>query len=366
MNNFYHLILNEIVHSLENNFEDNHDFYRFGSNKTFFSPRDTVRKFVAARGVNLINPGYIVEGYDKIEDYFDKFDHLYGLLEDEKSRQLLVKLIAYRIMGPTKVKLPLNTPKFWENLAEIENLGNPHDFIETSFMNWKLKKTDLSKFDFPVELYYVALGINCTFVLEQYRYVDSENQTVVSAADGDTVLDLGGCWGDTALYFASLVGKKGKVFSYEFIPSNIEIFNKNLSLNPALTDAIEIVEHPVWSESGKNLYYVDNGPASKVSFDLPDARAESVSTLSVDGLVEKYEVDKVDFIKMDIEGAERYALQGAERTIRKFKPKLAISIYHSLDDFVDIPAYLDSLGLGYKFYLGHYTIHLDETVLFAV
>lgn len=365
MNNFYHLLLNELVHSLENNFEDNHDFYRFGSNKAFFS-RDTVRKLISARGVNLINPGYIVKGYDNIKDYFDKLDRLYELLEDEKSRQLLVKLIAYRIMGQTKVKLPLNTPAFWENLSEVDKLGNQDDFIETSFMNWKLKRTNLSKFNFPVELYYVPLGINCTFVLEQYRYVNSENKTVVSAEKGDTVLDLGGCWGDTALYFASLVENEGKVFSYEFIPSNLEIFNKNLSLNPNLSNRIQIVEHPVWSESGKNLYYVDNGPASKVSFDLPDAKADSISTLNVDDLVENYNIDKVDFIKMDIEGAERYALKGAEKTIRKFKPKLAISIYHSLDDFVELPAYIDSLDLGYKFYLGHYTIHLDETVLFAV
>ncbi len=45
--------------------------------------------------------------------------------------------------------------------------------------------------------------------------------------------------------------------------------------------------------------------------------------------------------------------------------KLAIAIYHSLEDFVNIPKWLMGLGLDYNFFLGHYTIHSEETVLFA-
>ena len=68
---------------------------------------------------------------------------------------------------------------------------------------------------------------------------------------------------------------------------------------------------------------------------------------------------------MDIEGSELAALQGAEQTLRKFKPKLAVSVYHALQDFWTIPQYLNQLGLGYRFYLRHFTIHAEETVLFA-
>jgi hypothetical protein len=56
---------------------------------------------------------------------------------------------------------------------------------------------------------------------------------------------------------------------------------------------------------------------------------------------------------------------GAIVTIKKFKPKLAISLYHSIDDFITIPNFINSLNLGYKFYLGHYTIYAQETILFA-
>jgi hypothetical protein len=73
----------------------------------------------------------------------------------------------------------------------------------------------------------------------------------------------------------------------------------------------------------------------------------------------------MDFIKMDIEGAELAALKGAEHTLRCFKPELAICVYHRLEDFFDVTDYLASLQLGYRFFLRHFTIHIDETVLFA-
>lgn len=68
---------------------------------------------------------------------------------------------------------------------------------------------------------------------------------------------------------------------------------------------------------------------------------------------------------MDIEGAEPFALQGAIETIKKHKPKLAIAIYHSMDDFTNIPKWILDLNLGYEIYLGHYTIHAEETICFA-
>jgi hypothetical protein len=68
---------------------------------------------------------------------------------------------------------------------------------------------------------------------------------------------------------------------------------------------------------------------------------------------------------MDIEGAELEALKGAKKTLLLFKPKLAISVYHNLHDLWTIPQWIESLDLGYQFYLRHFTIHSEETVLFA-
>jgi hypothetical protein len=68
---------------------------------------------------------------------------------------------------------------------------------------------------------------------------------------------------------------------------------------------------------------------------------------------------------MIIEVEEFGVLKVAKEIIMFFKPKLAITAYHSLNDFWEIPEWLDSFGLGYKFYLRHFTIHSEETVLFA-
>jgi hypothetical protein len=69
---------------------------------------------------------------------------------------------------------------------------------------------------------------------------------------------------------------------------------------------------------------------------------------------------------MDVEGFELKALKGASSTIAKFRPKLAISLYHKPEDFFEIPIYLKSYYPFYRLYLDHYTIHAEETVLYAI
>ena len=69
---------------------------------------------------------------------------------------------------------------------------------------------------------------------------------------------------------------------------------------------------------------------------------------------------------MDIEGAELSALKGAADTIRKHKPKLAISVYHKPDDLALIPVYIQSLNENYRLYLDYYTIFGDEIILYAI
>ncbi|GHV38932.1 hypothetical protein FACS1894187_18320 [Synergistales bacterium] len=72
------------------------------------------------------------------------------------------------------------------------------------------------------------------------------------------------------------------------------------------------------------------------------------------------------FIKMDIEGAEIDALLGARNTITRYKPDLAICVYHAINHYWDIPLLLDSWNLGYKFYLRAHSSATMETVLYAV
>ncbi len=76
--------------------------------------------------------------------------------------------------------------------------------------------------------------------------------------------------------------------------------------------------------------------------------------------------DKVTFIKLDIEGSELEALRGAEKIIRRDKPRLAISIYHKPQDYFEIPLYIRGLVPEYKLYIRHHKFNKNDTVLYAV
>ena len=108
------------------------------------------------------------------------------------------------------------------------------------------------------------------------------------------------------------------------------------------------------------------GPSSRL--DPSTKSSEGIETISIDDFSTVAAV-AIDFIKMDIEGAERSALAGSIATIIRDRPKLAISIYHSLDDLLELPTtlieHLDSRDVSYRFYLDHFTIHGEETILFA-
>ena len=72
------------------------------------------------------------------------------------------------------------------------------------------------------------------------------------------------------------------------------------------------------------------------------------------------------FIKMDIEGAELEALRGAQNIIKSNKPKLAICIYHSDQDMIDIIEYIHKLQPDYKIYLRHHSLYEAETVIYCI
>jgi FkbM family methyltransferase len=296
-------------------------------------------------------------------------DYEYGLQRiwenlDAEGRELLVSLTAFRSLGHTKIKLERNNKNYWKAIEVAKTLKNPNDVYDPHFMHFVLEKFDLSPIGYDIKLYFSDIGIAIDYIIEQYAH-QSAGKRNVYAGEGDVVLDVGACWGDTALYFASCVGETGKVYSFEFIPDNIKLFDINVSLNPRLLKRIELIQHPVSDIFGNTIYFKDNGPGSKVKPESFKDQTGSATTITIDDFVAKSKLSKVDFIKMDIEGAESAALQGAIETIKKHRPKLAIAIYHSMKDFVNIPNWILDLNLGYELFIGHYTIHSEETVCFA-
>jgi hypothetical protein len=80
----------------------------------------------------------------------------------------------------------------------------------------------------------------------------------------------------------------------------------------------------------KYFWFHDAGASSWIASE--DNGGLQMTTISIGGFVEEQRLDRVDFIKFEIEGAERHALDGAADTIRRYAPKLALSAYHLPDD----------------------------------
>jgi hypothetical protein len=93
--------------------------------------------------------------------------------------------------------------------------------------------------------------------------------------------------------------------------------------------------------------------------------ASVVATTTIDQFVERTGLERVDYIKMDVEGAELNVLRGAAQTIERFAPKLAIAAYHKDDDLVRIPDAIAAFDAEYRFYLQTFSPVEEETVLFA-
>ena len=153
-------------------------------------------------------------------------------------------------------------------------------------------------------------------------------------------------------------GKYEQIYAFE--PDNI-MYEKCLSIieNKNLKK-IEVVNKGLWSEKRQiGFHHNTNTSLSKIC----DVVENVIETISLDEFMKG---GKVTFLKMDIEGAELEALKGAAETIKRYKPRLAISIYHKVNDYIDIPEYILSLVPEYKLYIRHYSCYKFETILYAI
>ena len=156
---------------------------------------------------------------------------------------------------------------------------------------------------------------------------------------GDTVIDCGAHVG----LFTKFALKQGadRVVAIEPDPLNVACLESNLG--PEIAEGrVIVVKAGVWSKKTRlTLYESLDGNSGENTFveELPNSnKVEGLPVLPLDDIVANLKLDRVDFIKMDIEGSERFAIQGATETLRRFKPRMAICVYHFSDDQTVIPA----------------------------
>ncbi|MCL2096234.1 MAG: FkbM family methyltransferase [Oscillospiraceae bacterium] len=146
--------------------------------------------------------------------------------------------------------------------------------------------------------------------------------------ENDIVIDAGA----NAGAFSALAGVKGcKAYAFEPMPDIIETYlKKTAEWNPN----IKICEYAL-SDKRENLIF-NVGRSLLASSSVKNSRTTdmqvTVQAIDLDSFVEENNLPRVDFIKADIEGAERYMLMGAKRVLKEFAPKIAICKYHLPDD----------------------------------
>jgi len=159
------------------------------------------------------------------------------------------------------------------------------------------------------------------------------NRPPVAVKRGDVVID-GGAHVGTFTRFALGKGAR-KVIAFEPDPQNVECLKQTFGEELAQGKLV-VVEKALWSSSGNlKLRRRDNTAQSWVT-ERTQGPGDSVQATTIDDAVEELQLNRVDFIKLDIEGAERLALAGAAQTLRRFGPRMVVCTYHLPDDPVKI------------------------------
>lgn len=216
-----------------------------------------------------------------------------------------------------------------------------------------LKKYGISKYQ-PVRNY-------------NAQYLEYINKSVIK-----TVLDGGFCNGINSLAFKKHLLNLKRIYAFEPMYEKFKDENLDYFINQA--DFVTIISCGLWEKSGK-IEFCENVPyhsASRIigtrgfSKKKPHENIVEIETITIDEAKKNLGIEKVDFIKLDIEGAEMQALHGAVSTLEEDRPQLAVSIYHLTEDFVSIPIYLSEILKNYTFHIGHYSYDLNETILYAI
>jgi len=322
------------------------------------------------------------------------FKNIYSHLEDEESRFLFEKRLCYSLTGDLlrmvhnidrQIQSSLNLKKeFFIFGAGACGHSVVHTFPEVHWRAFvdndvaKIGKQDI----LPIISFqeFIKNSANAIVLIPSPLYADEMKRQLIGDGfpeefiiscgnqyfdlpyfkpqNNEFFIDAGGYdGGSTKCFFDWLGNFCGRSIIFE--PNNIqyEVCKNNMQSY----DNVKVVNKGLWHKKETLKFYKSGDGGSHINGDGEE-------TIEVIGLDEelKDEREPVTFIKMDIEGAELNALKGAEQTIRKYKPKLAICIYHKPEDMWEIPNLLLEFVPDYKFYIRHYSSTYLETVLYAL
>lgn len=192
-------------------------------------------------------------------------------------------------------------------------------------------------------------------VMEYFSFRPQESyfEPFVELRPGSTFIDAGSFDGETSRQFIRCCPDYRSIHIFEPEPGQIE------AIRHTFKDTAGVTIHACGvSNKKETLTFTSSGSWSH----LDENGDIQIYVDTIDGVVD----EPVTFIKMDIEGHEYAALEGARKTIMTHHPALAICAYHRVDDFWKLPELVFSMRADYKLYMRHYTEGVLETVFYFI
>ncbi|MBT7942409.1 MAG: FkbM family methyltransferase [Alphaproteobacteria bacterium] len=150
---------------------------------------------------------------------------------------------------------------------------------------------------------------------------------------GGTVMDVGANMGDWAIPMAKAVGPTGHVIAFEPVPYLADALDKTLKVNGF--SASEVSRKALSDTTGKAAFTIAqnegdllNVRCSGLTVDLEGGKQTTVGTMTLDDFCEKAQIDRLDFIKIDVESHEAAVIQGGARAIKTFHPSIVFEAGH--------------------------------------
>ncbi len=229
-----------------------------------------------------------------------------------------------------------------QQIALKDSILKASRLIETDPKGFRLWETPKGRYWIPKGSDYV-LPFN---LAEQERKIYGTGERAVRP--GDVVLDCGANVG--VFTRESLQAGAKLVVAIEPASENIECLRRNFASEIA---AGRVIVYPkgVWDKDDTLTLNVDPHNSAADSFVIHREGShgeERVPLTTIDKLVEELKLERVDYIKMDIEGAETKALEGGRGTLQRFHPRLSISVYHVPDHPKTVPAAIRAAWEGYR------------------
>lgn len=182
------------------------------------------------------------------------------------------------------------------------------------------------------------------------------------AEAGDVIIDAGLFDSTILRRFALTAGPKGHVYGFEPEPKNFAFVQQTLQRfgDPG---NITLVKKGLYSSCG-SMHISDEGPSGTLLKNA-SAGAAPCEVTDLDSFARAMRLERLDLVKMDIEGAECAALHGAAESLRRWKPKLHICAYHRIADIIEIPRIIHDIVPEYRFSFMAHVPYLNEYIYYA-